>query len=330
MLQNGIQAVHFEPTNKCNAGCPMCSRTNNNIILSDLQEIKYTSFKKFFPVEFVRGLKKFKFCGNYGDPAVAKDLLLMHEYLFKHNERLEVTLSTNGGIRSASFWYELGKMYDRPDSSHVQFHIDGLEDTNHIYRIGVKWDKVIRNAKSFLSANGNAVWYFIPFFHNEHQVEQAEILSKEIGFDEFIIKISARFDSFDKPFVYDGGKIYPPTADRFNIEDMQLESTLKCVSEERREIYVDAWGRLFPCCWTASRYNKSPSWKIYNNNVISLYNNDIRTILDSNDVNSWIQEQYSNTNSVCHKRCTGSHMHVLEHNGIKTPQKIMWLTKEAV
>lgn len=328
MLQNGIEAVHFEPTNKCNAGCPMCSRTDNNLILSDLREIKYTDFVKFFPVEIVQQLKKFKFCGNYGDPAVAKDLLLMHEYLFENNEDLEVVLSTNGGIRTEEFWYQLGKMYNRKNSSHVQFHIDGLEDTNHIYRIGVKWEKLMRNAKSFIKSGGNAAWFFIPFFHNEHQVEQAEDLSKQMGFAEFVIKISARFDSFDKPFVFNGGRLYPPTADRFNIKDMQLNSDLICVSEQRKEIYVDAWGRLFPCCWTASAYNKSPSWQTYNNDGISLYKYDIRSILDSMLVNDWIDKLYKDNKSVCHKRCTGSHMHVLEHNGTKTPQKIMWLTKE--
>ena len=320
MLINGIEAVHFEPTARCNAKCPMCSRTNNENILSNQGEITIGQFKKFFSPEFIKGLKQFKFCGNYGDPIIAKDLLPMHEYLYKHNPNIKFIMSTNGGIRSEKLWTEMAKYYsDESTGSYIQWHIDGLEDTNHIYRIGVKWNKLMKNAKAFLDAGGIGAWFFIPFFHNEHQVEEAEKLANEMGFKEFVIKISARFNSFKKPFTYEGGKLYPPTADRFNIEDKQVKGDLICVSEARKEIYVDAWGDLWPCCWTASA-SKKANWQIENN----LNDRKLRDILDDTKYDKWVNELYDRDTSVCNRRCTGSMMHIIEIDNVQKPQKELW------
>jgi len=53
----------------------------------------------------------------------------------------------------------------------------------------------MRNVEAFISAGGRARWDFIVFAHNEHQVEQAEQLSKDMGFEKFQYKKSARFFS---------------------------------------------------------------------------------------------------------------------------------------
>jgi MoaA/NifB/PqqE/SkfB family radical SAM enzyme len=325
MLNNGIEAVHFEPTARCNAKCPMCSRTGNDQILSNQGEVSYDQFVQYFPEDFVKGLKKFKFCGNYGDPAIAKDLVKIHEYLFTLNPSIEFILSTNGGIRGEKFWQSLAKYYPADGISHVQFHIDGLEDTNHIYRVGVKWSRLIRNVKAFNDAGGKSGWFFIPFFHNEHQIEKAEELSKELGCQEFVIKVSARFKEGNKPFMHSNGKLYPPTSDRFRFEKFQKEGKLQCVAELRKEIYVDAWSRLWPCCWTASAYHKNMSWPMWKDpSINSLKEKSIEEILSSSEMNEWIQSQYANIASVCNARCTGKYIHIIDRQGVQKPQKEYW------
>ena len=331
-----IDSVHVEITSRCNAKCPMCSRTNNPIILNNQSEISYTNFIKFFPKEFIGQLKKIKFCGNYGDPAVAHDLIQIHEYVLEHNPTIMITLSTNGGVRNTDFWEKLGNIYARTPHSFVEWHIDGLEDTNHIYRIGVQWKKLMDNARAFIGTGANAKWFFIPFFHNEHQVESAEDISREMGFRDFVLKISARFKDFDKPFEYRDAennkkKIYPPTADRFDIQDMQHKGPLICLHKHRKEIYVDSWGRLFPCCWTASSFNKQNNWSIsHDKYAISLHQRDIFEILNDTTFQGWLETMYKNDRSICHQRCTGSQVHVIEADGIKIPQKTLWHYKEEI
>ena len=325
-----IDSVHVELTSRCNAKCPMCSRTNNPIILNNQADISFNDFKKFFSSNFIAQLKKIKFCGNFGDPAVATDLIKIHEYVLESNPDIMITLSTNGGIRSTEFWQELGEVYKKTPKSFVEWHIDGLEDTNHLYRVGVKWSKLMANAQAFISTGANAKWFFIPFFHNEHQVEAAEQIAKEMGFSDFVLKISARFKDFKKPFLYQDENntkksIYPPTADRFNIEHMQHRGPLICLHKHRKEIYVDSWGRLFPCCWTASKFYKSNNWKIHKDKyTISLHHRGIFEILNDEVFNDWLKAMYEDLGSICHQRCTGSQVHVIESKGMKIPQKTLW------
>jgi MoaA/NifB/PqqE/SkfB family radical SAM enzyme len=331
-----IDSVHLEITSRCNAKCPMCSRTNNPIILNNQSEITYKQFVKFFPPEFISKLKKFKFCGNYGDPAIAHDLIPIHEYIFEHNPNIQITLSTNGGVRHTDFWHHLGKIYNTSQQSFVEWHIDGLEETNHLYRVGVLWKKLMANAGAFIATGANAKWFYIPFFHNEHQVEEAEALAKDMGFRDFVLKISARFRDFKKGHTYRDEKgtvkkIYPPTADRFNIEHMQHQGELICLHKQRKEIYVDSWGRLFPCCWTASSFNKQNNWLIsHDKYAISLHQRDIFEILNDPVFQKWLETMYRNDKSICHQRCTGSQVHVIEADGVKIPQKTLWHYREEI
>ena len=319
MLVNGIENVHLEPTARCNAACPMCSRTNNPEILNNQGEITYDQFRKIFPPSFIKNLKKFKFCGNYGDPAAARDLLEFHEYIYSCNPNIEFILRTNGGLKSAEWWKKLAAYY--LPHSHVQFHVDGLEDTNHIYRVNVIWDKVVENMKAFNDAGGTSKWYWIPFFHNEHQVEQGEKLAYELGCQEFVIKVSARFRDQTKPFVYENNKkLYPPTSDRFRFEKFQSDGKLQCVSELRKEIYVDAWGKLWPCCWTASASRVSPHWQIDND----LHTRSIEEIMSDPKTDLWVNDLYSKSGSVCNKRCTGKYIHIIDRQGKQVPQKEYW------
>jgi hypothetical protein len=55
--------------------------------------------------------------------------------------------------------------------------------------------KIMQNAEAFIQAGGRARWDYIVFAHNEHQVEEAEALSKSMGFEKFQYKKSARFFS---------------------------------------------------------------------------------------------------------------------------------------
>ena len=327
MFNNGISAVHIEPTARCNAACAMCARTNNPNVLNNQGEITLEEFKQHFPPKLLKTIYQWKWCGNFGDPIAAKDLNKMISYIVEHNAEANHIISTNGGIRSEKFWIELGELMKAAgEKSHIQFHIDGLEDTNHIYRVGVKWDKLIRNVKAYISTGAIADWYYIPFMHNEDQIEEARKLSNEIGFRHFAVKISTRFQNSKSGFFENGAQLFPPLDPRYNVDDMQVNGELVCFAEARKEIYIDAWNRFWPCCWTGSKFAKSTS-----------FNNDLKTrsieqILSDPETDKWINELYSDKKSVCNKRCTGQKQHVVEINNIQRPQKELWgkVTREVI
>ena len=48
------------------------------------------------------------------------------------------------------------------------------------------------NAKAFIEAGGKARWKMIVFKHNEHQIDEAKLLAKDMGFWEFDKHVSTR------------------------------------------------------------------------------------------------------------------------------------------
>jgi len=194
-----IEVVHLEMTEACNASCPMCARNLNGGDINphlNGRELSISDIEHIFKIDFVKQLKRIYMCGNYGDPAVAKDTLEAFAYFREHNPDLFLSMHTNGSMKKPEWWAELASVIGR--KGYVVFGLDGLEDTNHLYRQGTVWSNIMRNVEAFIKAGGRARWDFIVFAHNEHQVEAAEELSKQMGFEKFQYKKSARFFSNTK------------------------------------------------------------------------------------------------------------------------------------
>lgn len=263
---NELRQIHLEISNNCQASCPMCVRNHHGGIDNPLLRINnwtLEQFKNIISHEVLNQIDDIYFCGNYGDPLMNDQLIDMCRYATEYKPDIYIRIHTNGGIRNTKYWEELVSAL--PKKHLVVFAIDGLEDTNHIYRIGTSFKKIIENAKSFINKGGIAEWAYIIFKHNEHQTIAAEQLAKSIGFKNFIKKNSNRFmleDTFD---VYDKNKnvIYklePPTENKVVFFDKNIINTyrevakhseIKCMAIEQREVYIDCFGNLYPCCFIA-------------------------------------------------------------------------------
>jgi len=191
-----IKTVHLEVTERCNLSCPMCARNINggeeNPWLHNA-ELSLEDIKKIFPNNFIQQLTHIYMCGNYGDPIIAKDTLEIFQYFRYVNSDILLSMNTNGSARNTDWWIELAKIIG--DKGYVIFSVDGLEDTNHLYRKNSSWQRIMDNANAFISAGGKAHWEFIVFAHNEHQVDEARNLADKMGFEKFQVKKSARFFS---------------------------------------------------------------------------------------------------------------------------------------
>jgi MoaA/NifB/PqqE/SkfB family radical SAM enzyme len=201
---NDIKLLDIELSNNCNAACPMCARnihgrsTNprlqlNELTFSDIQNIDKNILNN---IEFIN------VSGNYGDPLMCKDILKIIGYL-QEQTTAKICIHTNGGLRNATIWNQLGEW----DNIEIRFGIDGLEDTNHLYRINVRWDLLMNNIKTYINAGGNATWIFLVFFHNQHQVEEARLLAKELKFNKFKTIVSDRWRADNFPVLDKEGKL---------------------------------------------------------------------------------------------------------------------------
>jgi len=208
--------VTFELSEKCNAECPLCLRSQaqlgkHELLLKDIQHI--------LPVNILDQIQHIHLGGNIGDPIAAKDCLKICQYLSKN--KVKTWIETNGSLRNIKWWEDLGRAFNNETGSFVVFHIDGLEDTNHIYRQKTNFKKIIENAESYINQGAIAIWEFIPFRHNEHQVEEAKKMADAMGFDKFRIRRSNRYwKGPNDNYTFDNSygeitTIMPPTQEKY-------------------------------------------------------------------------------------------------------------------
>ena len=130
---------------------------------------------------------------------MAKDLYEICEYIDQVSPTTVIRMNTNGGMRKPEFWAKMGTLFSKKLRDHwswqITFSIDGLADTNHLYRRNVDWDKLVANAKAFIDAGGRAEWDYLIFKHNEHQIDEAKQLSKNMGFHAFVPKKALGVDN---------------------------------------------------------------------------------------------------------------------------------------
>jgi MoaA/NifB/PqqE/SkfB family radical SAM enzyme len=253
---NEVTSMHLELTSKCQARCPMCPRRINGGMLNplfDLEEITLEQFKSWFSDDFLRQLIYINFCGNLGDPIIAKDTLEIFQYLKTIHPGISLSMHTNGSAREPKWWEEVAKLDVR-----VTFGIDGLEDTHHLYRVSTDWNKIITNARAFINAGGRAEWHMLVFKHNEHQVEQCRELSKQYNFSAFTIKHTTRFQDGKFHALDDSGKtshiLYPTKLSEEMIAKGQNAAKehfpiIKCKAKTDKQLYVSSNGNVSPCCW---------------------------------------------------------------------------------
>lgn len=285
-----LRNLHLEPTTSCNAACPMCARNTRGTTAPGLPRAELTTaaIREMFPETFLAALNRVDVCGAYGDPALTAELLDILAHLLRYAPNCQMYLFTNGGVRSSAWWRQLASITGSRCT--VVFAIDGLADTNAVYRRNVSFDKVMSNAAAFIAAGGLARWEYLVFRHNEHQVDQAAETARRMGFASFASKRTARF--LDAAFDYvpefatsNGsapefvdltnfpvyspqgeliGRLYPPedafwtsqaaeaalAEVRSGLLPILDKTPIACRAQSAKGIFVSATGHAYPCPWT--------------------------------------------------------------------------------
>jgi len=282
-----IRIVHLELTHRCNAACPMCARNIHGGAVNPampLSELSLADIKKILLPEIVTRLKRIYACGNYGDPIVARDCLEVFRYLREQGPDLNLCMHTNGSARRPHWWSDLARLM-KQGPHYVRFGIDGLEDTNHLYRRGTNWKTLMRNAEAFIAAGGRAEWDYLVFRHNEHQIEEARKLAREMGFKEFFVRKTGRFitegelETSERYQVLDNKGQFEywleqPTGTQYlnpaynNLDQVKKKHgsyqnyldrvDVRCkVAGKKGKIYLSAQGYVLPCCWLGATYSEA-------------------------------------------------------------------------
>lgn len=278
---------HIEISSKCTLRCPRCARAEVPDSLINT-ELNFEFFKRNFSPEFIiANVEKITFCGDDGDPIYAHDLIPVIAYI-KSVKPVEIVIVTNGSHKKVQWWIELGKLLDSNDCVH--FSIDGYNNTsNNLYRVNSDYDSIIAGLQALrVTSRCQIVWAAIAFKFNENHLDYMKDFARQLGVDRFQLTKSTKFGS-----VYHGYGLEDPlepsvqfvsSSHRFEREVTQLRDisnqtaipliNLKLYNQAQtyngvkplceignKGLYIDARGRLFPCCWVANRYNHNSSWQ---------------------------------------------------------------------
>lgn len=265
--------LQIDVTSYCNSFCGSCIRNIKGGPLNPSVKLQHMSWKVWKNiVDFCENSLVDRMCfnGNYGDLSSHPEIIDMLEYLYMKNPNISLNIHTNGGARNIEFWRDLAVTVKKFPVSFVTFSIDGLKDTNHIYRRGVNFDKIMENAQSYIGAGGNARWRMIVFDHNKHQLQTARDLAKEMGFFSFSLNrsfaTSLEVEAYKE---FPQGIITAPDANTVNsirkdyeymdkLENTDLSKLSKfkklesrCPWQQERTVQINMLGEVWPCCYVS-------------------------------------------------------------------------------
>ena len=152
-MYNKVKQLHVELTDLCNARCPQCVRTDPETGEEQPWLVKtqllYEDFVKILSPDAIKDLTYVNFCGNYGEPLAARDLIPIVEYLYEHNHNMWIDVATNGSVRSEDWWWDLLQVI-QGKNFRVIFGLDGINQEQHsLYRQNTSFDRIMGKRRIF-------------------------------------------------------------------------------------------------------------------------------------------------------------------------------------
>ena len=304
-----LSEFDFEISSHCNSKCPQCPRYDQlgrvqkdlNVTHLDVNLIRQ------LPIDQMPNLQHVTLCGNFGDPLMHPQLNDIIDIFSKQ----KILISTNASLRSTDWWTNLGKN----KNVSVMFCIDGIGEVHEYYRRNTSYEKIMNNARAFIDAGGTALWQYIVFKHNEHQIEEVKKISEEMGFKNVEFIYSDRFDTANKWPVYeDGNYLYDleksstqttlreelgsKTNDKYWKELYKGKGEISCVWSKNKKLYIHSDGCVYPCCMlgsiqTGKNIEKLMLKKLIKNfDDINLHKHDLGVILNSDIYNDILPKSF--------------------------------------
>jgi radical SAM protein with 4Fe4S-binding SPASM domain len=264
-------SLFIEPTNICNAKCPLCPRGNGQLKRKQ-GSMSFANYKKI-----IDELGKDAFSvtlWNYGEPFVNKELLKMIRYAKKKG--LKVITSTNGyaftkGV-SAKELVDSGL-------DELIVALDGADKESYLkYRINCSFEDNVKGLKELAKEKKRRDSYF-PFVSmqfivmksNEHQLKEIKTLAKELGVNELILKTVFLFGNEGK-----ASEFLPknPKLARYRLVGDKLTYKKKIVNGCDGlwvGASIDYDGTIVPCCFDAHEFFKFGN--VFDEGFMKVWNN---------------------------------------------------------
>jgi radical SAM protein with 4Fe4S-binding SPASM domain len=283
--------------NVCNLKCPLCP-TGRGDKGASRGLMKFEDYKKIID-QMGKTITNLEL-HNWGEPLLNRELIPMIQYAKDRN--IPVCISTNLTILDEKMAEDI--VATRIDKMFISCDAASPE-TYSTYRVGGDFHRVISNirllteAKKKLKNNYTRIVYlFHVFRHNEHEIEKARALAKELGVEVRINKM--RTDMGKEIFEKDTESIerdmeWIPESDEYSAFD--LVSKKKKQQTRCRDLWsttVINWdGSVLPCC--AVYEEKYAFGNVFDEPFRSIWNNERYQMARRE-----IRNKVKNSHTVCH------------------------------
>ncbi len=195
-------AIHLDACSVCQLECPLCPTAEGRSIIGQ-GCLAFEDFKRL--IDHNPWIREVAFA-NHGEIFLNKELVQILQYAHEKN----VSLDMNNGVNLNHASEEALNAIVKYQVADLRVSIDGItQETYQIYRVGGNLKRVIDNIRRinhykavYRSAKPRLVFQFIPFGHNEHEMEGARLLARllnmQMGFklnrvpDVFAVRDSER------------------------------------------------------------------------------------------------------------------------------------------
>jgi MoaA/NifB/PqqE/SkfB family radical SAM enzyme len=249
-----LTSLHIEPTSRCPLECPACPRTTWKEITKKpvaKNDLSLDALSKFLDCESGAAVDRLLLCGDYGDAIYYPELF----NLIKRFRHKRFDIRTNGSFRTKEFWLELADLLTKDDV--IVFGIDGLEDTNHLYRKNSNWESIMTGLEIMVKSPATVKWQTIAFAFNQNSLQDIKSFAESKGAEFFAMKTHRYGDNKLIP----EGKLVETThswRDEFaNNEPIIIEPRCDITK------VVTSEGYYLPCDWLRNplTWYKSDIWK---------------------------------------------------------------------
>ncbi len=237
--------------------CPACARTAWQDITKKpvpKEDLNVDLLEKFLDCDTGKKINQFTLCGDYGDSIYYPDLFKL---IKRFRDRVFFTIETNGSRQTEKFWNALAELMTDQDT--IIFSIDGLEDTNHLYRINSDWKSIMTGLEIMVSSPAQVHWKTIVFNFNYDKLSKIKNFALHKGATWHAEKTHRYGDDSLTPPVEKYIEINHRFQDEF-VRNHQIEIEPRCEKEAK---VISASGYLVPCDWIRNprTFYKSQLWK---------------------------------------------------------------------
>lgn len=253
-LDNYPITLVIDPCNLCNLNCQLCPsglRTPGR----KQTLMRFNVFKKIIDEcgPYLWDLYLF----NWGEPLLNRELFRMVQYAKRHH--IDITISTNLNY----FNEEICKKLIESGLDTLIVSLDGAShDSVQKYQKGSDFEQVLNNIKRIVKLKNKLnsklpglEWRFLVNRFNEHEIEKAKTLAKELKIDRLDISFF-RCNMAEELFLnnekqYQNVKSWLPKDEKLSMYDYKLRRK-KNIKKHCRLLWfysaVNPDGSISPCC----------------------------------------------------------------------------------